>query len=607
MQCTLACDDGFAFAFRPTGDFTCETSGTSGFWIPPPGVTAFPDCSVTSLSSVVSIPTNMRVGVVSERKIKKEKSLCDDTFFLKQVEDHVRQRVLGRLQEVCGDSLYCDVTELEAICGDVLSHRQVWTNEVFRKRRSVLTQKEITTSVMIEGGGKQMIEIVFKLVGETHSNVLFGRALMTYLQANIRTLFQAKLHSSVSLRIWNPYRAKWKNLLQVAVSMWSWEDSWWTLKPFHFCLLFISVILEPFPKESSVVSHIIKDLRLIKNKKIIFPLAVNCPVGTHFNVVTKECQPCTAGSYQPEEAQDTCLVCPGGTFTKVGAGATTEEQCKAQCKPGTYSADGLETCRTCRLGRFQENYAQSSCEDCGQGMTTLFRGATSREDCVPRCGPGTTSDTGLEPCFPCPLGYFQHGRGTDHCFKCPNQTLTLTMAADSIKKCEGLDNPQSFRSFEVLSVNDCFSLPCQNGGSCLAMDIGFQCECDAGWRGSVCDVPHDPCLHNPCLNHGTCLKDGPETYTCVCDEGFTGQDCEIDVDECEHHQCQNNATCIDAHHTDFEVPSTSQHYFCECRDGFRGEYCEENIDDCETAVCEAGGQCVDGIGTFSCICPPGFK
>ena len=25
---------------------------------------------------------------------------------------------------------------------------------------------------------------------------------------------------------------------------------------------------------------------------------VNCPVGTHFNVVTKECRPCTAGSYQ---------------------------------------------------------------------------------------------------------------------------------------------------------------------------------------------------------------------------------------------------------------------------------------------------------------------
>ena len=31
--------------------------------------------------------------------------------------------------------------------------------------------------------------------------------------------------------------------------------------------------------------------------------SVNCPVGTFFNIVSKECIPCSAGSYQPEEAQ----------------------------------------------------------------------------------------------------------------------------------------------------------------------------------------------------------------------------------------------------------------------------------------------------------------
>ena len=38
---------------------------------------------------------------------------------------------------------------------------------------------------------------------------------------------------------------------------------------------------------------------------------VNCPVGTFFNIVSKECSPCTAGSYQPEEAQvmQCLLVC----------------------------------------------------------------------------------------------------------------------------------------------------------------------------------------------------------------------------------------------------------------------------------------------------------
>ena len=202
--------------------------------------------------------------------------------------------------------------------------------------------------------------------------------------------------------------------------------------------------------------------------------------------------PCLSRSFNDDDHDDGSLslsslsrqepLSTGGTFTKVGAGARTEEQCKAQCKPGTYSTDGLETCRTCRLGMFQENYAQTGCEDCGQGMTTLFRGATKREDCLPRCSPGTTSDTGLEPCFPCPISYFQHGRGTDHCFKCPNQTTTLAIAADSIHKCEGLERADSFDTFEVLSVNDCFSLPCQNGGSCLALDIGFQCQCPPGTK-----------------------------------------------------------------------------------------------------------------------------
>ena len=32
-------------------------------------------------------------------------------------------------------------------------------------------------------------------------------------------------------------------------------------------------------------------------------VSVNCPVGTFFNIVSKECIPCSAGSYQPEEAQ----------------------------------------------------------------------------------------------------------------------------------------------------------------------------------------------------------------------------------------------------------------------------------------------------------------
>ena len=186
VQCTLACEDGFAFAFRPTGDYFCEVSGP-GSWLPPSNVMPFPDCSVTALSSVISIPTDLKLSV-SGRKKDKDRSLCDDTFFLKQVEDHVRQKVLSRLDEVCGRSLYCDVLDLEAICGEVLGQRQVWTNEIFRRKRSPgkyrpydyseeetasggesEEQSVVASSLLINPGGsdaKQRIEIVFKLIGK---------------------------------------------------------------------------------------------------------------------------------------------------------------------------------------------------------------------------------------------------------------------------------------------------------------------------------------------------------------------------------------------------------------------------------------------------------
>ena len=99
----------------------------------------------------------------------------------------------------------------------------------------------------------------------------------------------------------------------------------------------------------------------------------------------------------------------------------------------------------------------------------------------------------------------------------------------------------------------------------------------------------------------------------------------MDIDECENHKCQNNATCYDVTATEVDSVDYSMPYFCECVDGFQGllfkssdafnlflhcypgEFCEENIDDCENHGCEAGGRCVDGVGTFSCLCPPGFS
>lgn len=48
-----------------------------------------------------------------------------------------------------------------------------------------------------------------------------------------------------------------------------------------------------------------------------FARCVYCPIGTFFNVVNEVCESCSQGSYQPEEGQLSCLVCPHNTSTKV--------------------------------------------------------------------------------------------------------------------------------------------------------------------------------------------------------------------------------------------------------------------------------------------------
>ena len=50
----------------------------------------------------------------------------------------MKLKVQKKMTSVCGDTLYCDVTELEAICQDVLDEQMVKTNDILgRRKRSV--------------------------------------------------------------------------------------------------------------------------------------------------------------------------------------------------------------------------------------------------------------------------------------------------------------------------------------------------------------------------------------------------------------------------------------------------------------------------------------
>eukprot|EP01047_Picozoa_sp_COSAG01_P146097 COSAG01_NODE_78632_length_142_cov_667.069767_1_plen_47_part_11 len=44
-----------------------------------------------------------------------------------------------------------------------------------------------------------------------------------------------------------------------------------------------------------------------------------------------------------------------------------------------------------------------------------------------------------------------------------------------------------------MNVDDCASMPCQNGGTCSDLTAAYVCTCAAGYSGNRCDVDVDEC------------------------------------------------------------------------------------------------------------------
>nr|XP_022336606.1 agrin-like isoform X7 [Crassostrea virginica] len=73
----------------------------------------------------------------------------------------------------------------------------------------------------------------------------------------------------------------------------------------------------------------------------------------------------------------------------------------------------------------------------------------------------------------------------------------------------------------------CESLPCQNGGSCFMSDKEvFQCVCEPGFTGALCEVMMDPCMKSLCKEGSTCVGTEDGGFTCHCPENMEGEFCE---------------------------------------------------------------------------------
>ncbi|KFM58062.1 Sushi, von Willebrand factor type A, EGF and pentraxin domain-containing protein 1, partial [Stegodyphus mimosarum] len=156
------------------------------------------------------------------------------------------------------------------------------------------------------------------------------------------------------------------------------------------------------------------------------PRCLHCPAGTHASK-TNECIVCPRGFYQDLVRQGSCKRCPDSMYTRQ-EGSKSRNDCIPVCGYGTYSPTGLVPCLQCPSNTFSSLPPRDGfkeCQRCPANTVTYAPGSKLLDDCRAQCPPGTYSETGLEPCAPCPTNYFQPLEGQTSCIECAANHRTL--------------------------------------------------------------------------------------------------------------------------------------------------------------------------------------
>ena len=318
------------------------------------------------------------------------------------------------------------------------------------------------------------------------------------------------------------------------------------------------------------------------------PRCLHCPAGTFAKAMADQCTSCKMGFYQDQSRQGACKQCPSGRYTRQ-LGSKSINDCIPVCGFGTYSPTGLVPCLNCEKNTFAGEPPVDGfkeCENCPPKTFTYMPGTTSQMECRQKCAPGTYSDNGLEPCNLCPRNFYQPLQGQMTCDECPTGNRTINEGSDGIIACQAID---------------CTENICQNGGLCIARHHQIQCYCPAGFSGKFCEVDINECDSMPCYNGGLCV-DLPQSYRCDCREGYTGLQCQDEASDCVPGACPDRAMCKDN-------PGIGN-FQCLCRSGYTGNNCSSTVDPCveNGNPCTNSGMCTPlKQGRFECTCAPGWE
>lgn len=183
---------------------------------------------------------------------------------------------------------------------------------------------------------------------------------------------------------------------------------------------------------------------------------VHCPAGTFAGEKQEKCTYCPRGYYQNRDRQGSCERCPQGTYTRE-EGSKSVHDCIPVCGYGTYSPTGLVPCLECPRNSYTSEPPTGGfkdCQACPANTYTYQPAAPGKDRCRPKCSPGQYSATGLAPCSLCPRDFYQPLPGQTTCNECPGNTRTEGPGATGRDECQPIQ---------------CSENACQHGGLCIPM------------------------------------------------------------------------------------------------------------------------------------------
>jgi len=289
---------------------------------------------------------------------------------------------------------------------------------------------------------------------------------------------------------------------------------------------------------------------------------VGCPEGTFCPVGASEATNCSAGTYNPDPNQQTCLSCSVGTYQE-DEGMTACSLCPA----GSYCPAGSAMPLTCASGTYQNETGRASCDPCPAGFACRA-GATEAVECAA----GTTTSVQQDLCVLCPAGQYQDEARQPTCKVCPAGWSCVT-GATAPSSCSvgsyanGTGNAACSPCMEgtyqdTAGASSCS--PCPSGSFCPAgASMAMPASCPPGAYADGEYTSNDDCV--PCPKGSACAGASSQPRQCrpgtmanmtglaVCFECDPGTFQQL-FNRTECHPCDDGHYCVQGSSTPLPCP-----------------------------------------------------